>query len=229
MSDFEDDEEYGGAADEDAYDMTSVKRQPENPNFGASRPMPMPSRAAEPEDSGPLPEWAAKYQKASGDTERVRLKGTCAKWNTSKGFGFVSRDDGGPDVYVHQRDLKKEGFRSLLEGESVEFELGRMEDGRLYGIKVTGPGGKGVQGQPHKGRNDDDDDGDDYGRGGAGGPTRKADERKQEAPSKAPYKPALAFRPRTLKPKPAPKPKAAGVAAAEATEALPASGVSGVS
>ena len=45
------------------------------------------------------------------------------KWfNESKGFGFLSRD-GGPDVFVHHSEIKADGFRSLAEGDKVEFDM----------------------------------------------------------------------------------------------------------
>ncbi len=46
------------------------------------------------------------------------------KWfNDEKGFGFVTRDDGGGDVFVHHSDIQMEGYRTLAEGEQVEFEV----------------------------------------------------------------------------------------------------------
>jgi CspA family cold shock protein len=45
------------------------------------------------------------------------------KWfNDAKGFGFVQQD-GGPDVFVHYTAIAAEGFRSLAEGDRVEFEV----------------------------------------------------------------------------------------------------------
>jgi CspA family cold shock protein len=45
------------------------------------------------------------------------------KWfNDAKGFGFVQQD-GGPDVFVHYTAIASEGFRSLAEGDVVEFEV----------------------------------------------------------------------------------------------------------
>ena len=45
------------------------------------------------------------------------------KWfNDSKGFGFITQE-GGPDVFVHHTAILMEGFRSLAEGQAVEFEV----------------------------------------------------------------------------------------------------------
>jgi CspA family cold shock protein len=49
-------------------------------------------------------------------------KGTVKWFNDAKGFGFITRD-GAPDVFVHHTAILSEGFRSLAEGESVEFEV----------------------------------------------------------------------------------------------------------
>ena len=51
------------------------------------------------------------------------------KWfNDSKGFGFITCDDG-QDVFVHYGDIAGEGFRSLEEGQAVEFDVNQTEKG----------------------------------------------------------------------------------------------------
>jgi CspA family cold shock protein len=49
-------------------------------------------------------------------------KGTVKWFNEKKGFGFLSREDG-DDVFVHYSSIQSSGFKSLNEGQSVEFEV----------------------------------------------------------------------------------------------------------
>ena len=57
-----------------------------------------------------------------------RLSGTVKWFNDAKGFGFISRE-GGPDVFVHYSGIEGSGFRSLAEGDRVEFEIVQGEKG----------------------------------------------------------------------------------------------------
>ncbi len=49
--------------------------------------------------------------------------GTVKWFNESKGFGFITQDDGGADVFAHYSEIKGEGFKSLAEGDVVTFEV----------------------------------------------------------------------------------------------------------
>jgi CspA family cold shock protein len=51
-----------------------------------------------------------------------RVTGTVKWFNAQKGYGFIQRE-GGPDVFVHHSAIQGEGYRELVEGERVEFEI----------------------------------------------------------------------------------------------------------
>ncbi len=51
------------------------------------------------------------------------VTGTVKWFNDSKGFGFLTRDDGEKDVFVHYSAIQGDGFKSLTEGQRVEFEV----------------------------------------------------------------------------------------------------------
>lgn len=49
--------------------------------------------------------------------------GTVKWFNETKGFGFITQDNGGPDVFCHFSAIQTEGFRTLGEGQKVEFDV----------------------------------------------------------------------------------------------------------
>ena len=55
--------------------------------------------------------------------------GTVKWFNESKGFGFITPDDGGEDLFVHHSKISMEGFRTLQQGQRVQFETGQGRKG----------------------------------------------------------------------------------------------------
>ncbi|HEY3374303.1 MAG TPA: cold shock domain-containing protein [Candidatus Aquicultor sp.] len=63
-------------------------------------------------------------------------KGTVKWFNDGKGFGFISQEDGGPDVFVHHSAITGDGFKTLAEGAAVEYEV-QMEAKGARAANVT--------------------------------------------------------------------------------------------
>jgi len=57
------------------------------------------------------------------------MTGTVKWFNDAKGFGFIAPDGGGKDVFCHYTAITAEGFRSLAEGQKVEFEIEQGKKG----------------------------------------------------------------------------------------------------
>ena len=62
--------------------------------------------------------------------------GTVKWFNATKGFGFIAPDDGGKDLFVHHSSIQSRGFRSLDEGQQVEFDVEQGDKG-LQAVNVT--------------------------------------------------------------------------------------------
>jgi CspA family cold shock protein len=73
--------------------------------------------------------WRSSESYGKGGMKEVRLTGKVKWFNDSKGYGFIERPDG-DDVFVHYSAIQGSGFRTLTEGQEVEFEV------------VDGPKGK---------------------------------------------------------------------------------------
>ncbi|HMQ66917.1 MAG TPA: cold-shock protein [Arachnia sp.] len=63
-------------------------------------------------------------------------QGTVKWFNSEKGFGFIAPDDGGKDLFVHHSSIQSRGFRSLDEGQQVEFDVEQGDKG-LQAVNVT--------------------------------------------------------------------------------------------
>ena len=67
-----------------------------------------------------------------------RISGTVKWFNSSKGYGFIERQ-GGPDVFVHHSAIQTEGYRTLEEGQQVEFNIENGPKGlQATNVVVTG-------------------------------------------------------------------------------------------
>lgn len=64
------------------------------------------------------------------------IEGTVKWFNDAKGFGFITREDGEKDVFVHYSAIESGGFKSLTEGDAVVFELESDGKGRLAAAHV---------------------------------------------------------------------------------------------
>ncbi|MDI3473445.1 MAG: cold shock protein [Thermotogaceae bacterium] len=65
------------------------------------------------------------------------MRGTVKWFNPKKGYGFITKDEGG-DVFVHYSAISMDGFRTLQEGQKVEFDIQNSEKGpQAVNVKVV--------------------------------------------------------------------------------------------
>jgi cold shock protein len=70
-----------------------------------------------------VPRGLSVLYACGGKGNATVASGTVKWFNAEKGFGFISQPDGGADVFVHHTAIQMNGFRSLEEGQTVEFDL----------------------------------------------------------------------------------------------------------
>ncbi|WP_333618357.1 cold-shock protein [Dietzia sp.] len=64
-------------------------------------------------------------------------QGTVKWFNAEKGYGFIAPEDGSADVFVHYSEIQGNGFRTLEENQSVEFEIGNGQKGpQAMGVRA---------------------------------------------------------------------------------------------
>uniref|UniRef100_A0A1J3J9Z0 Cold shock protein 1 n=1 Tax=Noccaea caerulescens TaxID=107243 RepID=A0A1J3J9Z0_NOCCA len=78
---------------------------------------------------------------AQEDQSAVRYTGKVSWFSDSRGYGFIALDDNGEELFVHQSSILSEGFRSLTDGDAVEFGITNGNDGKTQAVGVTALGG----------------------------------------------------------------------------------------
>ena len=85
----------------------------------------LPSACTVVKDGAGPPSWGLDYLKA----DQAMALGTVKWFNDAKGFGFISQDGGGDDVFCHHTAISADGFRTLAEGQKVEFDVNKGPKG----------------------------------------------------------------------------------------------------
>ncbi|KAI9354563.1 cold-shock' DNA-binding domain-containing protein [Zopfochytrium polystomum] len=129
----------GGRLESTASRLSAPDESSRGPLLNPSRASPLPPRISA---TTPIPVVSA--------AGAIRTSGTVKFFNSQKGYGFIIPQEGELEVFVHHTAILKAdgGFRSLAEGEVVEFDLLHGPKG-LQAANVSGPGGGPVLGDPN--------------------------------------------------------------------------------
>lgn len=108
-------------------------RRESEANLNRTSPLNLhPSSAKEHRNAVPLKKGRSEF-----GCKRGLMKGTVKWFSNSKGYGFIGRPDG-PDVFVHFSAITAEGYKSLQEGDEVEFEIVEGKNGlQAANVKKT--------------------------------------------------------------------------------------------
>jgi cold shock protein len=131
-----------GLADGQPLEFTLVER---NGRISATElkiegePLPVAERA--PREDRPPREGGFERRPPQRDrpapaTDGMRVDGTVKFFNGQKGFGFIQRDDGAPDAFVHISAVERAGFANLNEGQRVSFELEEDRRGKQAAVNL---------------------------------------------------------------------------------------------
>jgi cold shock protein len=96
-------------------------------------PLPVEERAPREERSAPGGDRGGPQRQLTGE----KASGTVKFFNAMKGFGFISRDDGQPDAFVHISAVERAGLSSLNEGDRLEFELEVDRRGKTAAVNLV--------------------------------------------------------------------------------------------
>lgn len=78
---------------------------------------------------------AAVWPRGAKNERHDMAQGTVKWFNPDKGYGFISREDG-DDLFVHYSEIQMDGFKTLDEGQAVEFEITTGQNGKLQASNV---------------------------------------------------------------------------------------------
>eukprot|EP00397_Hematodinium_sp_SG-2012_P064277 GEMP01090543.1.p1 GENE.GEMP01090543.1~~GEMP01090543.1.p1 ORF type:complete len:121 (-),score=35.09 GEMP01090543.1:437-799(-) len=83
----------------------------------------------------------------------AKVRGNVKWFNPEKGFGFITPQDGSEEVFAHYTDIVTEGFKSLGDGEEIEYILGvDPSNQKPRALEISGPDGAAVTGSQRKRR-----------------------------------------------------------------------------